>query len=184
MAKAKANKALAEQRVDDVLRIVLAGAMHHDIVAFVREKEQETGSAWFVPEDGTPLSDGMIRKYQERAYRLIEQSHEKSRRRLFRRHVAQLRHLYGSAYTSGELSTARAILRDLAEIQRLYPRPEDELRRELAELREMVRRWTDGDCHAPEGDRPAEGADRGAHPNGRASGPNTSAEGSPAAPRR
>jgi hypothetical protein len=161
MARAKANKALAEQRTDDVLRIILDGAMHHDVVAFVREKEREPGSAWFVGEDGTPLSDGMIRRYQERAYRLIDQSHATSRKRLFRRHVAQLRNLFSRATTSGELSVARAVLRDLAEIQRLYPQPEDELRREVDQLRDMVRKLTDGTSTAPQGDCQSAPADRG-----------------------
>jgi hypothetical protein len=50
----KANKAVAQRRTDEVLRLVLDGAMHHDIVAFVREKEQQSWSAWSVPKNGLP----------------------------------------------------------------------------------------------------------------------------------
>jgi hypothetical protein len=134
----KVNKAVAQQRTDDVLRILLDGAMLHDVISFVREKEKETGSPWFVEKDATPLSEAMIRKYIERGYELIDELHEKSRSRLLRRHVARLNHLYGRAMVSGELSVARAVLRDLAEAQRLLPKPEDELRAELAELRAML----------------------------------------------
>src|SRR5262249_49154062 len=151
---AKADKALAARRVDDVLRIRLDGARWWDVRDFVREKEKEEGSAWFVAAGDKPLSDAMIRKYQERADRLVDQEHEKSRKRLFRRHVARLNHLYGRATTTGELSVARAILRDLAEMQRLLPRPEDELEKEVRQLREMLKGITDGPGNAAAGGRP------------------------------
>ena len=86
MTRSKASKGVAEQRTDEVLRIVLDGAQLHDICAFVRNQEKEKGSVWFVAEDATPLSDATIRRYQQRAYRLIDAHHEKSRKRLLRRH--------------------------------------------------------------------------------------------------
>jgi hypothetical protein len=118
----KADKALAARRVDDILRIRLDGAQWWDVREFVREKEREQGSAWFVADGDKPLSDAMIRKYQEKADRLIELAHEKSRRKLFRRHLAQRRNLYARATTTGDLRTALACLRDEGELLGLYDR--------------------------------------------------------------
>lgn len=117
---AKADKALAARRVEDVLRIRLDGAEWWDVVAFVREKEREERSAWFVADGATPLSDGMIRKYQEKADRLVEQPHENSRKKLFRRHLAKRRNLYARAVTTGDLRTGLACLRDEAAMLSLY----------------------------------------------------------------
>jgi hypothetical protein len=158
----KADKATAERRVNDLLAIVLDGAQGWDVFQYVREKEAEEGSVWFVLQGATPLSDGMIRKYLTRAYRLMESAHEKSRRRLFRRHVARLNHLYARATTAGELSVARAVLRDLAEMQRLLPRPEDELRREVERLKKLLEGMDRGDGNLEGRDRANPPADRGA----------------------
>jgi hypothetical protein len=120
MAK-KADPALVARRIDDVLRIRLDGAEWWDVRDFVREKEKEEGSAWFVPEDGAPLSDAQVRRYQLRADRLVQSSHERSRKKLLRRHLAQRRALYAKATTSGELRTALAVLQDEAQLLGLYP---------------------------------------------------------------
>jgi hypothetical protein len=69
----------------------------------------------------------MIRKYQEKADKLVEQSHEKSRKKLFRRHLAQRRHLYARAATTGDIRTALACLGDEAELLGLYPPKRTEL---------------------------------------------------------
>ena len=118
---AKADKALAARRAEDILRIRLDGAEFWDVVEFVREKEKETGSAWFLEEGATPLSEGMIRKYQECADRLMMNAHEKSRKKLFRRHLAQRRNLYARAATSGDIRTALACLDSEADLLGLYP---------------------------------------------------------------
>jgi hypothetical protein len=118
---AKADKALVQRRVDDLLRIRLDGAQWWDIREFVREKEQEQGSAWFLAEGEEPLSDSQIRRYQQKADKLVYESHERSRRKLFRRHLAQRRNLFARAATSGELSVALAVLKDEAELLGLYP---------------------------------------------------------------
>src|SRR5262245_56453076 len=86
----KADKALAEARVNDLLAVVLDGGRRWDVVEYVRTQEQEAGSLWFVAEGATPLSDAMIRKYLTRTYKVLESAHEKNRQRLFRHHVAKL----------------------------------------------------------------------------------------------
>jgi hypothetical protein len=144
---AKADKALSARRVHEILCIRLDGAQWWDVLQFVREKEREEGSAWFVPQGAKPLSEAMIRKYQQRADALMLQAHGKSRQRLIRRHLAQRRHLYGKAVLAGEIDTALRVLQDEAKLAGLYPKPEDDLRKELAELRKMLEeaKAADGD---------------------------------------
>jgi hypothetical protein len=118
---AKADKALVARRIDDVLRIRLDGAQFWDVREYVREREKEPGSAWFLPEGEGPLSDSQIRRYQQQADKLVYESHERSRKKLFRRHLAQRRHLYGRAVTTGDIRTALACAQDEARLLGLYP---------------------------------------------------------------
>jgi hypothetical protein len=117
----KADKALAARRVTELYRIRLDGAEWLDVVEYVREKQAEPGSAWHLEGGATPLSDGMIRKYQQRADALLERSHEKSRKKLLRRHLAKRRNLYAKATLAGDVRAALACLRDEAELLGLYP---------------------------------------------------------------
>jgi hypothetical protein len=119
---AKADKALVARRLEDILRIRLDGAEWWDTCAFVREKEKEAGSAWFLAQGEKPLSDSQIRRYQTKADALMVQSHERSRKKLLRRHLAQRRNLYARATTTGDIRTALAVLRDEAALEGLYDR--------------------------------------------------------------
>jgi hypothetical protein len=127
MAK-HADKALAARRVDDILRIRLDGAQWWDVREFVREKEKEQGSAWFVAEGEEALSDSQIRRYQTRADTLMMRSHERSRKKLFRRHLAQRRNLFARAVRTGDTATALRVLQDEAELCGLYPAKRHEVR--------------------------------------------------------
>ena len=131
-------------RTTEVLALALEGAQGWDVLQYVRGKEKESGSVWFVPPGEKSLSEEMVRKYLTRAYGLMEAAHEKRRRKLFRRHVAKLNHLYQKANWASELSVARAILHDLAEMQRLLPKPEEELRKEVARLAKLVAKYAGG----------------------------------------
>jgi hypothetical protein len=135
---AKADKALSARRVDEILRIRLDGAEWWDVREYVREQEKVEDSAWFVAEGATSLSDAMIRKYQEKADRLVWQSHEKSRRKLLRRHLAQRRNLFAKAVAQGDVKAALAVLRDEAELLDLYPSAEAKLAVEVEALKRMV----------------------------------------------
>jgi len=132
----KADKALVARRVEDILRIRLDGAQYWDVREYVREQEAEEGSAWFVGE-GNPLSDAQVRRYQQRADALIYESHDSSRKRLFRRHLAQRKALYARAVTTGDIRAALAVLQDEARLTRLYPADAIELR--LADLEKQLR---------------------------------------------
>jgi hypothetical protein len=123
MGKRKhADRTQTRRRVDDLLRIILDGAAWWDVCQFVREQEKEAGSAWFLAEGENPLSASQIRRYHRQADRLIQTSCERSRRRLFRNHLAKCRHLYAKAVLSGDYRTALAALRDEAELRGMYPR--------------------------------------------------------------
>jgi hypothetical protein len=121
MAKTRADKALLGRRVDDILRIRLDGAEWWDVRQYVREKEADPLSPWFVAEGGKPLSDHTIRYYQTSADKLMLASGERSRKKRLRRHLAQRRNLYARAVTTGELRTALAVLVDEAHLLGLYP---------------------------------------------------------------
>jgi hypothetical protein len=118
---ARATKALVEARTAEILRIILDGAETWDFCEFVREKEQEQGSAWFLAEGEKPMSYSQIRRYAVRAEKLIRDSARTSAKRLLRRHMAQRRNLYAKAVNQGDIRAAASILKDLAELQGLYP---------------------------------------------------------------
>jgi hypothetical protein len=117
----KASKATVQARVEEVLRIRLDGAEFWDVREYAREKEQEPGTAWTLPEGGKPLSDGQLWRYIARADRLMAESCRASRKKLLRRHQTQRRNLYAKAVSAGDYRTALAVLRDEAELQGLYP---------------------------------------------------------------
>src|SRR5262249_11094532 len=140
-AMAKADKALSARRVEDVLRIRLDGAEWWDVREFVREKEKEEGSAWFLADGQEPLSDSQIRRYQQRADALMMQAHERGRRNLSPGNLAHRRTLFGRAPRRGAPRPALACLRDEADLLGLYagrvkppaPGPEKDRKTRLAE---------------------------------------------------
>jgi hypothetical protein len=120
---AKASKALAACRVEDLVQVRLDGAfLFSQIREFVREREKEPGSPWFLAAGEESLSDSQIRRYVQQADQLIGESFEHSRKRLRRRHLAQRRNLYARAVISGDIRTAAVVLRDEADLLGLYDR--------------------------------------------------------------
>jgi hypothetical protein len=132
--KVKATKAIVARRVEELLRIVLDGAEMWDVREYVREKEQEEGSAWELPPGGKPLSDSQLWRYLARVNQLIAESCRASRKKLLRRHLAQRRNLYAKAVSQGDLRTALAVARDEAELQALYPDKDAEATKRIASL--------------------------------------------------
>ncbi len=116
----KATKAQVEQRIEEVLRIRVDGAEFWDVREYAREKEKEEGSAWFVAEDGNPLSDGQLWRYIGRADKLLAESCRASRKKLFRRHLAQRRNLYAKAVSQGDVRAALATLDSEAKLLGLF----------------------------------------------------------------
>lgn len=119
--KTKATAAQTARRIEELLRIRLDGAEWWDIREYVSEKEKEPGSVWELPPDAKPLSDAQLRRYVNKADKLIAESCRSSRKKLFRRHLAQRRNLFAKAVSQGDIRTALAVSRDEAELLGLYP---------------------------------------------------------------
>jgi hypothetical protein len=134
----KATKATVLRRVEEVLRIRLEGAAFWDVREYAREQEAKEGSAWHVAEGGKPLSDGQLWRYIARADRMILESARASGRKALRRHLARREYLYAKANRQGDVKAALAVLRDMAELQDLYPGPEAKLAREVEELKKQL----------------------------------------------
>lgn len=116
----KATAAIVARRVEEVLRIRLDGAEFWDVREYACEKEAEAGSAWELPSDGKPLSDGQLRRYVARVDRMIAENCRASRKKLLRRHLAQRRNLYAKAVPQGDIRAALACIADEAELLGLY----------------------------------------------------------------
>src|SRR2546421_11364180 len=98
----RATKEQVEARVTDLLRILLDGAeAGWDLCEFVREKEAEEGSYWHVAEGAKPLSYSQIRRYVEKAEKLIARSCRTSRKKLLGQHQAVRRNLEAKAVFPG-----------------------------------------------------------------------------------
>jgi hypothetical protein len=123
----KASKAIVQKRVEEVLAIRLDGAEFWDVREFVREQEQEEGSAWHLTEGQKPLSDSQIWRYLAKADKMVAESCRASRKKLLRRHLAQRRNLYAKAVSQGDVKAALAAARDEAELLGLYPARKTEL---------------------------------------------------------
>lgn len=126
-SKPKATKAVIARRVEEVLRIRLDGAEIWDLCEYVREKEQEAGSAWELKDGAKPISNSQLWRYVARADKLLAVSCRTSRKKLLRRHLAQRRNLFAKAVLAGDYRTALAVARDEAELQGLYPPRRTEL---------------------------------------------------------
>jgi hypothetical protein len=153
----KATKAQVEARVTELLRIRLDGAEFWDIREYVREKEQEDGSPWNLPEGGKPLSDSQLWRYLARVDRAIAESCHASRKRLLRGHLAVRRSLFAKAVGQGDIRAALACKRDEAELLGLYPSADDELKRLAESLRKQLREQKEASS-ASGNDKTAEGA--------------------------
>jgi hypothetical protein len=142
----RATDATIRLRIEDVLRIRLDGAEGWDARRYVAEQEQANDGAgeppWCIPEGGKPLSERQIRNYVRAADKLIDESCRKSRRRLLRRHLAQRRALYARAVSQGDIRAALAVLDSEAKLEGLL---DDEVSRQIEELKRRVARLTGGD---------------------------------------
>jgi hypothetical protein len=115
------GRAAIQARTEEILRIRLDGAEIWDLREYVREKQTDPNSPWFLPEGQKPLSDSQLWRYLAKSDRLIAESCRASRKKLLRRHLAQRRNLYAKAVSAGDYRTALAVVRDEAELQGLYP---------------------------------------------------------------
>ena len=106
----RSDKRTMTQRVQDVLRLLLAGAEFAEIRQFA------LAQGWHV-------TDRQIRRYQETAYRRAAKIARRDQVQLLGRHLMQRRALYARAFKAQDLRTALHIVRDEAQLQGLYPSP-------------------------------------------------------------
>src|SRR5215472_1590996 len=118
--KPRPTKAQVQQRVGEILRIRLDGAEIWDIREYVREKEQEEGSAWQLAEGQTPLSDSQLWRYIAKADKEVAASCRASTKKALRRHLASRRNLYAKAVSQGDVRAALSCLDSEAKLLGLF----------------------------------------------------------------
>ena len=106
----KADKATIRKRVEEVLKLRLVGA---DFVG-IRQYASAQEPPWNV-------SDRQLWRYIRMGDYLLHLTLERDRQRLLNRHIAQRRALFGKAVSAGDLRAALSVLKDEAEMPRLYP---------------------------------------------------------------
>jgi hypothetical protein len=104
----RSDKATVITRVQEVSRLVLAGAEFADI-------------RQFASDHGWQIGDRQVRRYIELVYERLAESTQRDREQLLGRHLMQRRALYARAVKSSDYRAALMILRDEAELSGLYP---------------------------------------------------------------
>jgi hypothetical protein len=117
----KATRATIRARVEEVYAIRLDGAGIVDIRQYVAEKEAAGEAPWVVPEGGKPVSERTLWRYVLASDKLMAADLRHTRKRRRRLHLAQRRALYAKAVAAGDYKAALSVLRDLAELEALYP---------------------------------------------------------------
>jgi hypothetical protein len=110
----RSDKTRIRARVEEILQIRLRGAQYHDILKHAEENKWDVG-------------ERQIRNYIAQGDEILEQTLEKDRQRLLNRHLAQRQTLYAHAFAAADYATAKAILKDEAELLNLYPAKRTEL---------------------------------------------------------
>jgi hypothetical protein len=156
--RTKATAAIVARRVEEVLRIRLDGAEFWDVLQYIAEKQEAGEGVWAVPDGEKPIAERTVWWYIQRADKLLAETFRKEagRKKLLRRHLAQRRNLYAKALNQGDVRAALAVLDSEAKLLDLYPKPEDALRRDIEELKNMLAK-TDPDDGNSDGN--AEGGD-------------------------
>lgn len=104
----KSDKATVLSRIQDLTKLVLAGAEFGDIRQYAAERDWK-------------LSERQLRRYQEMVYEKLAESTQRNRDQLLGRHLMQRRALYARAVKASDFRAALMILKDEAELEALYP---------------------------------------------------------------
>ncbi len=156
--KKRADAAEVARRVDEVLRLLLDGAAHHDVVTYASEK-------------GWGVNDRQVRTYIQRADALLVERLDKKRKPVIARGVAQRQALFARAINAADYRTALAVLADLAKLRGLYPDPKElkdlvKVAGTLAAKVEELERRLENASRPTEGENPQNCPEAG--PSGRA----------------
>jgi hypothetical protein len=120
-AKKSPREITKEARVKAILQIRLDGAESWDVVSFVSDQENADVAPWKMGRARKHLCERQIRRYIHDADALIVENCRTIDPDAFYRHLGKVRNLYARAVNSGDLSNARGLLRDAAELMDLYP---------------------------------------------------------------
>jgi hypothetical protein len=115
------GKDVKQCRIEEVARCILDGAMNGDVMAFIRQREGDEASAFFVGEGRKPLSYSQLTRYIVGAKKLIAKTVEEDRQELIGKHVAMRRHLYARAVSRDDVRAALSILDSEANLLGLFP---------------------------------------------------------------
>jgi hypothetical protein len=116
------GKEIIAARVREIANVLLDGAVPGlDVVDFIRQRETETDSPFFLGDDRQPLSYSQCRKIIKQAQRLISDTVKEDRQNLIDLHLARLRNLYAKAVAIADYRCALSILQDEAQLCGLYP---------------------------------------------------------------
>ena len=159
-----ASKLIIRQRVEQVMKIRLLGALLPDIRNYAQEDDPETGRPWNV-------SDRTLARYVEQSDKLIAESFEPDRPKLFTRGIIQREALFARAMESGDLRTALAIADSRDRLLGLFPDKPVEIRERTVHVsiyQQILRSATDDELNllaklaqrAEEFTRGADGDDR------------------------
>src|SRR6185437_6820350 len=104
----KATKAEAMNRLQEVTKLLLAGAEFGEIRQFAAERQWD-------------VSDRSVRRYMEVAYKRMADAAKRDSKQLLGRHLMQRRALYARCLKQGDHRTALNVLKDEAALQGIYP---------------------------------------------------------------
>lgn len=105
---AKLNKAINEQRITEVMQLLLQGAESNEIRQYAASR-------------GWQVTNRQLRRYIGAAYKRTTESLEQKQEELLGRHLLQRRSLYARCLKAEDFRTALQILHDEAELLGLYP---------------------------------------------------------------
>lgn len=97
-----------QQRISDVVRLLLAGAELDDIRQYALQC-------------GWNVGQRQLQRYVESAYDHLLANGQQNKEKLLARHLAQRRAIYARSLKNNDMRTALQVLRDEAALQGLYP---------------------------------------------------------------
>jgi hypothetical protein len=112
----RSTKLEVQQRVEAIFQLRLGGAEFHDIREYAGATTDEDGK----PREPWGVSDTQLRRYIAMADELYVKRFDAQAKHLRARHLLQRRRLYAHAMEMSDIRTALAILKDEAELERLY----------------------------------------------------------------
>jgi len=135
----KSTKLVVQQRVEEIFQLRLGGAEFHDIREHADAATDDEGKS----REPWGVSDTQLRRYIAKADDLCRERFDANAKHLLSRHLLQRRRLYAHVMEIGDFKTALAVLKDEAQLQRLYDsRPERPLEAFLDSLPPELARAT------------------------------------------